>query len=344
MADAGTRERPRAADGALPGLARASVAGMGVALPPLVVPNAEVAARLGVDAAWIERRTGIRERRHAAPGSTLVDLAVAAGREALADAGLAAAELDLVLVATATSDQILPNAAPLVAHQLGAHRAGAVDVGAACAGFVAAMALGASWVESMRGARVLVIGAEILSRHLDLDDPVTAPLFGDGAGAVVLRPTAGAGVGASVLGCDATRADSLTIDHASGRLRMDGPSTFRAATEALAAVCRETAEKAGWAIDAVDLFVFHQANSRILAAVGSELGLGADRVIDVIAATGNTSAASVPLALSAARTQGRLRPGDRLMLAAVGAGFTWAGLALEWPEPDAGPDPALSAS
>jgi 3-oxoacyl-[acyl-carrier-protein] synthase-3 len=315
----------------------AAFAGLGVALPGRIVANAELGQHADVDDAWIVRRTGIRERRYAAPDDTLVALAARAASAALVDAGAPADEIDLVIVATATADDLLPNAAPGVAHAIGAIGAGAYDLGAACAGFVTACAQAAGWVESGRGRRVVVVGAEILSRHLDRTDAKTAPLFGDGAGAVVIERASRAGIGASVLRSDATRADALVIDGRTGILRMDGQATFRAAVAALADVTAAACLQEGVPLGEVDLFVFHQANARILRSVADQLQVDPERVVDAIAAVGNTSAASVPLALAAARETGRLTPGTRVLLAGVGAGFTCSALLCRW-------DPAASSS
>jgi 3-oxoacyl-[acyl-carrier-protein] synthase-3 len=310
--------------------AYAAMTGLGVALPPRVVTNADIAEHAEVDDAWIVRRTGIRERRYAAEGDRLVDLASAAAVQALRDAEVDAASIDLVIVATATADDVLPNAAPGVAHAIGATGAGAFDLGAACAGFVTACAQAAGWIESGRGRRVLVIGAEILSRRLDRCDSKTAPLFGDGAGAVVIERSDHPGIGPSLLRSDGARADALVIDGVGGILRMDGQATFRAAVAALCEVSTDVCRDAGISLQDIGLFVFHQANARILTSVADQLGVGRERVIEAIATVGNTSAASVPLALSAARDAGRLLAGRRMLLAGVGAGFTYSALLCSW--------------
>ena len=308
----------------------AGIAGLGSALPAAVVSNAEIAPGIGVDAEWIERRTGIRRRRWVGEGETVVSLAAAAGREALAAAGLAASELDLVLVATITPDALTPNAAPLVAHELGAHRAGAADVGAACTGWVSALGLGAAMVEAGRAEHVLVIGAEVMSRFLDPADKRTAGLFGDGAGAAVLSAGSAGHVGPVVLAADGAAAPFIRASHAEQLVQMDGHETFKRAVTALTSCTRDAVALAGLDLDQIDLFVYHQANGRILSAVGEALELDQDRVLDVIAELGNTSAASVPLALSQAAREGLLRPGAQVLLAAVGAGFTWGATVVEW--------------
>jgi 3-oxoacyl-[acyl-carrier-protein] synthase III len=319
-----------AAPSVSPLLRTAGVAGLGVAVPEGAVPNADIAANIGVDAAWIERRTGIRSRRHAAPGARLTDLAAAAARNALAAAGTEASAVDVVLVATLSADELTPNAAPQVAEAIGAHSAGAMDIGAACTGFISGVAAGAGLIESGRADRVLIVGAEIMSRHLDHRDRKTAMLFGDGAGAVVLTADADGGIGSVVLRSDGAAAAFIRADRATGLVRMDGHETFKRATAALIGATREVLARSGLTTDDVDLFVYHQANGRITSAVAEALDVTDGRVLDVIADIGNTSAASIPLALAEARQLGLLHPGARIVLGAVGAGFTWGAAVLEW--------------
>ncbi len=313
-----------------PATRTAGIIGLGTALPERRVSSAEIAARLGVSAEWIERRTGIREHRSAAPGQRVSDLATAAGHLALRDAGLQAGEIDLLLVATVASDEITPATAPIVAHELGAVNAAAVDVGAACTGSVAALAHAAAWIEAGRARRVLVIGAEILSRFIDLDDRRTAPLFGDGAGAIVVSSDGDGRIGPFVFGSDGSRAGAIRATRARGLLEMDGHETFLQAVQRLSSATTEVVERSGLALGDVDLFIYHQANSRILAAVAERLGLPQDRVFDCIADLGNTSAASVPLALAAAVADGALAPGAQLVLGAIGAGLTWGATTVTW--------------
>ncbi|MDQ4042140.1 MAG: beta-ketoacyl-ACP synthase 3 [Actinomycetota bacterium] len=308
----------------------AGIAGLGAALPRTVVPNEDVAAGLGVDASWIERRTGIRARRRADADDTVVSLAAHAGSEALLWADVAAHEVDMVLVATFSADQVIPNAAPQVAYRLGANRAGASDVGAACAGFVSALGLGAGLIEAGRAENVLVVGSEILSRIVDSGDRRTAGLFGDGAGAALLAAGAAGRIGPMACGSDGSAAAFLHADHDERLIRMDGHETFKRAVSALGSCTREAVSRAHLEPGDIDLFVFHQANTRILRAVRDDLGEPEDRVLDVIARVGNTSAASIPLALVEASRSGLLRPGARVLLAAVGAGFAWGATVVEW--------------
>ena len=314
-------------------LRTASVLGLGYHLPEQVVNNLPIAERLGIDDHWIEKRTGIRSRRHAMPHERLSDLATAAGKAAVEDAGIDAAELDVVLVATTSADEITPNAAPYVATALGASHANAFDVGAACTAFVTALSAGTSLIESGRAETVLVIGADALSRFTDFDDKRTAALFGDGAGAIVLGNQDGGGVGPFVFGNDAELAEAIIARREDPVLRMDGHTTFNSATAALVSSTRDAVELAGLTLDDVDLFVYHQANARITKAVAERLELPMERVADYIGDIGNTSAASIPLALAFARDEDRLHPGDTVLVAAVGAGFTWGGAVLEWGGP-----------
>lgn len=305
----------------------AAIAGLGATLPAQAVPTAAIAARLGVEPEWVVSRTGIEERRHVAAGETLTGLAVRAGAAALEDAGVDAVDVDLVLVATVSADDLLPGAAALVAGELGCPAAGVMDVNAACTGFLSALGLAAAQVESGRACQVLVIGAEVLSRMTDPDDRRTAALFGDGAGAVVVgSAAAGAGaIGPIRLGAEPHR-DLLFASRERGLIEMEGGEVFRHAvarmTEATRAVCDD--------LDAIELFVYHQANARILRAVAGRLGVPGAKVVNAIAAHGNTSAASIPLALHAARADGRLMPGARVLIGAFGAGFTWGAGVVTW--------------
>lgn len=308
----------------------AGVLACATALPAASVPTAAIAQRLGVEEDWIVSRTGVRARHVAAPGERLSELATRAGAAALERAGLEADELDLVLVATLTADELTPNAAPLVAHALGASRAGAFDVGAACTAFVSALACGAAWIEAGRARYVLVVGADVLSRFVDHGDRRTAALFGDGAGAVVLGAGEGAGLGPVVLHQDGSQWERIIARRERGVIEMDGQETFRHAVARLSEVTGEALAAAGLELDDVDLFVYHQANARITRAVGERLGLDPERVVDCIAQTGNTSAATLPLALAHAEAAGRLERGAKVLLAAFGAGFTWGGAVLEW--------------
>ncbi len=305
------------------------VAAVAAALPERVVENDEIAEPLGVDSEWISSRTGIHRRRRV-DGETLVDLAAEAGSSALALAGLEPTDLDLVLVATFTPDQLQPHAAPLVAARLGAGSAGAIDIGAACTGFLSALSLATAQLESGRARAVLVVGAEVLSRVIDYTDRRTAGLFGDGAGAAVLTLGGPGAIGPIALHSDGERAELIQATNEERLVRMDGRATFRAAVAAMGDTTQQVVSDAGLALEEIDLFVYHQANSRIISAVGERLDLPPDRVIDCLREYGNTSAASIPIALSEAASTGLLRKGSRVLLSAFGAGLTWGAGIVEW--------------
>ncbi|HVP03101.1 MAG TPA: beta-ketoacyl-ACP synthase 3 [Solirubrobacteraceae bacterium] len=315
--------------------AGAAVLGLGTALPERVVANAEVSAALGVEERWIVKRTGILERRWAEPGARLHELAAIAGAAALADADVPATDVDLVFVATCTADRLIPNTAPLVAETLGTGGAGAIDVGAACTGFVSGLGLAVAALESGRARRVLLIGAEILSRHTDPEDRKVAALFGDGAGATVLGTAETSHVGPVVLGSDGALGEIIFAERGDGFIRMDGPEVFRHAVDRMGAVAREACERAGTTLGEVDLLVFHQANARILQALTERLDLDPERVVAAIGCHGNTSAASIPLALDQVRRDGRLLDGASVLVAAFGAGLTWGATVVQWGAGDA---------
>jgi 3-oxoacyl-[acyl-carrier-protein] synthase-3 len=302
-----------------------------MAVPENVVTNASVAEGAGVTEQWIVHRTGVRERRHA-DGERVSDLAVAAGREALDQAGVRPDAVDLVLVATLAPDELTPNAAPLVATELGAHGAGSMDVGAACTGYLSALSLAAAQIECGRSENVLVIGAEVLSRFVDRSDRGTAALFADGAGAtLVTRANGGGGrIGHIALYADGLGAGSIRATHEEKIIQMQGHDTFKAAVQRLSESTLEAVAEAGLELSDIGLFVFHQANARILAAVGEKLGIGRDRVIDCIDRYGNTSSATLPIALADAKARGLVEPGMNLVLAAFGAGFTWGAGVIQW--------------
>ena len=308
----------------------ASITGLGHYLPEEVVPNDPIAKRIGVDDEWIVRRTGIRSRRRAAPDERLIDLAANAGAQALKDAQTDPDEIDLVLVASLSQDQLTPNAAPLVAHALGADRAGALDLGAACSGWLSGLSLAAAQVEIGRADRVLLIGAEILTRLTDYEDRKTAALWGDGAGAVVIGADGDGAIGPVVLSADGGLADVITASHEERLLRVEGHETFQTAVKRLSEATLEALERAELTLDDIDLFVYHQANARILRAVGERLDLAPEKVADYIAEVGNTSAASIPLTLALLRDDGRLHAGQRVLVSAIGAGFTWGAGTIDW--------------
>jgi 3-oxoacyl-[acyl-carrier-protein] synthase III len=314
-----------------PPLRGAAIASLATAVPPDVVDNAPIAARLGIEERWIVERTGVQQRRIAAPGDRLATYAAEAGARALDAAGVEAGELDLVLVATMSHEQLTPHAAALVADQIGATGAGALDLNAACTGFLSALSMATAQIESHRADNILVIGADLTSRLTNRDDRSTAGLFGDGAGVVVLRPTAPPGrIGPVVLGADGTRAGLIQCDRSDALIRMKGPDTFRQAVDRLSGATLQALAAAGRGLADVDLFAYHQANSRIIRAVGERLELPAERVIDCVPRYGNTSAASIPIALAEAREQGLLPDGATVLCAAFGGGLAWGATVIEW--------------
>jgi len=311
----------------------AGIFGIGAALPEHVITNADLEQRLDTNDEWIVRRTGIRERRHLQGDETLADLATRACLLALDDAGRTGAEVDHVIVSTFTADRVTPGLAPEVARVLGADRAAAVDLNAACAGFLYGLDQAAALVESGRASVVLVCGAEALSRVIDHDDRSTAVLFGDGAGAVVV---AGGelelGVGGFVLGADGAQADLLYAERDERVLRMQGSDVYRHAVRRMTAASREALQRAGRTVEDIDLFVAHQANVRIIDAAAAELGIAPEKVVVNVDRVANTSSASIPLALEQAEREGRLKPGDTVALAAFGAGFVWGAGIVSWKE------------
>jgi 3-oxoacyl-[acyl-carrier-protein] synthase-3 len=311
----------------------AGIFGVGAALPDHVITNADLEQRLDTNDEWIVRRTGIRERRYLQGDETLADLATRACLLALDDAGRTGAEVDHVIVSTFTADRVTPGLAPEVARVIGAERAAAVDLNAACAGFLYGLDQAAALVESGRASVVLVCGAEALSRVIDHDDRSTAVLFGDGAGAaVVAGGELELGVGGFVLGADGGQADLLYAERDERVLRMQGSDVYRHAVRRMTAASREALERAGRTVEDIDLFVAHQANIRIIEAAAIELGIPREKVVVNVDRVANTSSASIPLALEQAEREGRLKPGDTVALAAFGAGFVWGAGIVSWKE------------
>ena len=325
----------------------AILAGLGAALPPRAVNNDELATRLGTSDDWIRSRTGIVRRHVIEPGMSTVSLAAEAGARALKSAELG--EVDMVVLATTTPDRPCAASAPEVASLLGLQNVAAMDVGAVCAGFVYALAVGAGLIGSEIAKDVLVIGADTFSTIVNSNDRDTAVIFGDGAGAVVLRagePAEAGALGPFDLGSDGELADLITIPAGGSRQRasgvpaphgdhyfvMQGKLCFRHAVERMASSALAVLAAADWAPADVDRFVGHQANWRILAALGERLGLPGDRVVSNIDKVGNTAAASIPLAMADAVTAGVLRPGDRVLLSSFGGGLAWGSTVLRWPE------------
>ncbi|MFD3869494.1 beta-ketoacyl-ACP synthase III [Streptomyces sp. NPDC058623] len=327
----------------------AVLSGIGAYLPPRVVSNAELADRLGITDDWIHRRTGIRRRHVCDPGTATSDLAVEAGARALASAGLES--VGAVVLATATPDYQIPATAPVVAARLGLGDAAAFDVNAVCTGFLYGLATGAGLIGSGIVNDVLVIGADAFSTVTDPDDAVVRPLFGDGAGAFVLRAGGPAEAGALTafdLGSDGHRADLIIspgsgarhrshgapVTSASHYMTMRGREVFVGAVRHMTRSSGKVLASAGLTAGEVDHLVGHQANIRILNAVADQLGLPADRLVSNIDRVGNTSAASIPLALADAVAAGQVRAGEVVLLTAFGAGLTWGSTVLTWPKID----------
>lgn len=309
----------------------AVVCGVGAALPPDIVSNADLTARLDTTDEWIRSRTGITRRHVAGADVSTTDLAVRAAAQALADGEPVTVEA--LVVATITPDRCCPATAPAVASRLGLTGIPACDLTAGCTGFLYALATAAGLLAAGAAQTALVVGADRLATLPDPEDRTTVPLFGDGAGAVVLRrgSTSEAGaLGPVVLGSDGTGADLIRASRP-GALHMDGANVFRHAVDRMSAASRQAATAAGWTLADVDRLVPHQANSRITAFVARRLGVPDDRRLGNVAETGNTGAASIPLLLASAAADGRLKPGHRTLLTAFGAGLTWGATTLTWP-------------
>ena len=323
---------------------RSRILGTGSYAPKQVLTNADLENIVETTDAWIVERTGIRERRLAAPGEACSDLGVLAAQQALADARVQAAELDLILVATCTGDSPLPSTASLIQHRLGAAKAAACDISAACCGFVYGLSVANAFVRT--GSRyVLVIGSEVMSSITDWTDRNTCVLFGDAAGAVVLGPTEeDRGLLSVHLHADGRFSDLICVPGGGSSLppservlaqrlhfvKMRGNETFKIAVKTMEESIREAVAAHGLGIDDIDYLVPHQANVRILRAVGQRLGLPLDRIVINVDRYGNTSAASIPLALDEAVRNGTIREGNVVVMAAFGAGLTWASGVMRW--------------
>jgi 3-oxoacyl-[acyl-carrier-protein] synthase-3 len=327
----------------------ATIAGLGSVLPERVVPNAYFESLVETSDEWIRERTGIRERHFATDAQATSDLAADASRIALEEAGLAAEQLDLIVCATLTPDTPIPSAGVWVQRKLGV-TSPAFDVNAACAGFSYALSTGAAFIESGQAETVLVIGAEVLSRVMNFGDRGTCILFGDGAGAVVLRPSASPGIIGSVLGADGRAAEILiipaggsanpashaTVDAQQHAISMpNGREVFKRAVVEMANACRQLLDKSGYTADDVDVLIPHQANARIMIAVAERLGIGIDRAVVDVETVGNTSAASIPIALDRAWRAGRVSEGHLVLLTSFGAGLAWGANLVRWTGPAA---------
>jgi len=313
------------------------IVGTGSYLPPKVVTNDDLARQMDTSDEWIRTRTGIRQRHIAEPSQTSSDLAVEASREALAAARVLPREIDLIIVATATPDYIFPSTACIMQAKLGIKGCAAFDIQAVCSGFVYALAIADKLIRSGQHRCALIVGAEVYSRILDWKDRGTAVLFGDGAGAVILRADSKPGIMASALHADGSYVDILSVPGnvcggkivGSAFLQMDGQAVFKFAVKVLDEVARETLAMCGLTPADVDWLIPHQANVRILEATARKLGIDLSKLIVTVDRHGNTSAASVPLALDVAIRDGRIKPGHKIMLQGVGGGFTWGASLVE---------------
>ncbi|MGY9047149.1 3-oxoacyl-ACP synthase [Puniceibacterium antarcticum] len=320
---------------------RAVVAGVGHYLPDRIVPNSEFEATLDTSDDWIKSRSGIERRHIAAPGQTTSDMATRAARAALDDAGLESTDIDAIILATSTADFTFPSAATMVQAELGMTKGFAFDVQAVCAGFIYALTNANALIVSGQAKRVLVIGAETFSRIIDWNDRSTCVLFGDGAGALILESAEGDGTVAdrgilsADLNSDGRFRDILYVDggvstQTTGFLRMEGREVFRHAVEKLASTATTALEKIGLTGADVDWVVPHQANIRIIAGTAKKLGLPMERVVVTVQDHGNTSAASIPLALSVGKQRGQIKTGDLVVTEAIGGGLAWGAVALRW--------------
>ncbi|HWK14322.1 MAG TPA: beta-ketoacyl-ACP synthase III [Rhizobiaceae bacterium] len=321
---------------------RSVVCGVGAALPKRIMPNAEFEQRLETSDEWIQQRTGIRQRYIASEDETTASLGEAAARAALDDAGLTPADIDLIVLATSTPNNTFPATAVEIQHRLGMRHGFAFDMQAVCSGFVYAVTTADLYIRGGLARRVLVIGSETFSRILDWEDRTTCVLFGDGAGAIILETSeqAGAagdrGILASSLRSDGTHKDKLYVDGGPsttgtvGVLRMEGREVFKHAVGMITDVIEDTFAAAGITAEDLDWFVPHQANKRIIDASARKLGIAEEKVVVTVDRHGNTSAASVPLALESAVSDGRIKRGDLVLLEAMGGGFTWGAVLLRW--------------
>ena len=321
---------------------RTRVLGIGAYLPAQIVTNDALAKKVDTSDEWIQTRTGIRERRIVAKDEKTSDLALAAARAALKDAGMDAGELDLVICCTTTPDETFPATATIVQAKLGMTSGAAFDLQAVCSGFIYGLSVADNMIRGGQARTVLLIGAESMSRLLDWNDRATCVLFGDGAGALVLQAYDGKGDNSDTgilntrLFSDGRLHDMLYVDggpsstRTTGFLRMQGKEVFRHAVTNIAQAITASAEASGIPVAEIDWFVPHQANQRILDGTGKKLGIAPEKVISTVAVHGNTSAASVPLALEVAVRDGRVKKGDLVLLEAMGGGFTWGAALIRW--------------
>jgi 3-oxoacyl-[acyl-carrier-protein] synthase-3 len=324
---------------------RAGILGTGHSYPEGILTNAELEKMVDTSDEWITSRTGIKQRRKAAPGEYTSQFAVRAGRQAIERAGLQPEDIDLILCATVSPDQILPSTGCIIQAELGAHKAAAMDIVAACSGFLYGLAIADTMIRTGQSKRALVIGAEILTQYVDYTDRGTCVIFGDGAGAAVLGPVDdGRGILSARIRSDGRYLEQLyspgggtrrpptaeTLAAGDHFFKMKGNELFKVAVRSMGDISREVLEDAGLSADEVKLFIPHQANQRITDAVGKNLGVGNERIYSNIAMHGNTSSASIPIALDECVEAGRISPGDLVLLASFGGGVTWGGVLIRW--------------
>ena len=317
---------------------RIGITGLGCHVPERVVTNAELSELVDTTDEWIVERTGIRERRIASEQEALTDIALPAARDALADAGVDAADIDLLVCATVTPDMMFPTSSALLADTLGMPKAAAYDLLAGCTGFVYAIAQAYAMVAAGLSQRALVVGGDVLSKILDWGDRSTLVLFGDGAGAVVLEPVDRGGFLGFELGADGGGGEHLWLpgsgsrhfDDPDSHVKMNGREVFRFATRVMVSSAEAILETCGKTIDDVDVYVPHQANVRIIDHAVRKLGVAPEKVVVNVDRYGNTSSGSIPLALAEAREQGRLRGGELVLMTGMGAGLTWGSALIEW--------------
>ncbi len=317
---------------------RIGITGLGVHVPDRVVTNHDLSTMVDTSDEWIFERTGIRERRFAAPEEALTDIALPAARAALAEAGVDGSEIDLLICATVTPDMMFPTSSALLADNLGATEAGAYDLLAGCTGFMYAVAQAYGMLASGLSRRALVVGGDVLSKILDQADRSTLVLFGDGAGAVVMEPVDRGGFLGFELGADGAGGENLWLpgsgsrhfDDADKFVKMNGREVFKFATRVMVASAEKILAECGRTVDEIDVYVPHQANKRIIDYAAGKLGIPEEKVVVNVDRYGNTSSGSIPLALADARSDGRLREGELVLMTGMGAGLTWGSALMEW--------------
>ena len=317
---------------------RIGITGLGTHVPDRVLTNDELAQMVDTTDEWIQERTGIRERRIAADDEALTDIALPAAREAIADAGVAASEIDLLICATVTPDMMFPTSAALLADALGMPKAAAYDLLAGCTGFVYAVAQAYAMLASGLSRRALVVGGDVLSKILDWDDRSTLILFGDGAGAVVMEPVDRGGFLGFELGADGGGGEHLWLPGSGSRrfedpdsyVKMNGREVFKFATRIMVYSAEQILAECGKTVEDIDVYIPHQANKRIIDYAAAKLGVSNEKTIVNVDRYGNTSSGSIPLALTDARAEGRLRDGALVLMTGMGAGLTWGSALIEW--------------